>query len=262
MLRQTVSRFDLRQWILAVIPIVFSAVVPLGHAEIILDDFDNPFEIPLPGMQNKPYIMQFDIGPLSAERWNDVNVSSGGQATGSVNANLSFPSAMAIEITEIDNHPIGGPPAIGINSLYFFDEMDITEAGRNDRVMVDFAFLRSAIPMRRVAVFVSDATQPGVSFVAESFDVLPNEGPFTLEFPFSSFGIRGGGASRPEYERAIAFSLTISPTRFDDVEEIDFSAAVRRIRFGRAVPEPITGISIWLGVFGFNWIMARKRSLL
>jgi hypothetical protein len=121
-------------------------------------------------------------------------------------------------------------------------------------VIVDFAFLRSVIPLRRVTVFIQDATQPGVSFGTALIDIQPREGPFTLEFPFASFGVRGGGPGTPDLRRSIRFSLGISPTRFDDVEEINFSTAIERLRFGRAVPEPLTSILVCSGIFGLIWI--------
>jgi len=83
--------------------------------------------------------------------------------------------------------------------------------------------------------------------------------PFTLEFPFDSFGIRGGGAGRIEFQRVYHVSLGISPTRFDDIDLINFSAAVERIRFTSAIPEPVTSVLICAAILGAVELRARKR---
>jgi hypothetical protein len=75
-----------------------------------------------------------------------VNASSGSQPDGGADANLSMPSRFTATIDRVNKHPLIGAPAIGFNILYFFDEMDVTQGGANDRVIVDFAYFSVGNP--------------------------------------------------------------------------------------------------------------------
>ena len=231
-----------------------------AFAEIIVDDFDDPFELVLPDMDGE-YLVQTGIGPLDAERWSQLNASSGSRPIGRADANITQSSALTFELDRINPHPIGGPPAIAINLLYSFDETDITQSGINDRIAVDFAYLRSAIPLAQVTVFVQDASQPGTSYGLQLFDIPQQEGPFSLEFPLDSFGIRGGGTGRIDYQRIYRVTLSISPTRFTDIDEIDFSTAVERVRIARAIPEPASAVLACLASVAASWFLIRKGEL-
>lgn len=235
------------------------AILPHARAEIILDDFDDPFtvgEIVMPEM-NRQYTIETDIGPLAAERWSQVNASSASQPTGRADINISRLSALSVEIGEVNPHPTG-PPAIGINVLYDFDEIDLTQGGKNDRVVVDFANFRSAIPLAGVDVFIGDAQS---NYVSRLFDISTQDGPFSLEFPFDSFGVRGGGAGNLNPTRAQGLSFTISPTFFTDIDLIDFSIVVERIRITHAIPEPRTVVLVYFAVCAAVLFLVRERSV-
>jgi hypothetical protein len=234
--------------------------VPIeAAAEIILDDFDESFEIVLPDMEDE-FVVQAGVGTLSAERRSQFNASSGSQPTGGIDADLSQISSLTFEIVRLNPHPLGGAPAIALNLSYQFVETDITQSGRNDRVVVDFTYLRSAIPMARVDVFIQDASQPGISYVSQHFSIPTGEDAFSLEFPFNSFGVRGGGSGMIDYQQVYHVSLSVSPTRFTDIDQIDFSTAVERIRFTNAVPEPPADLIVCLAVTsGILFYFRRRR---
>jgi hypothetical protein len=237
---------------------MYFAIAP-ANAEIILDDFDDPLEIRLPEMQNRPYVKQPGIGPLKAERWSDVKAFSV-RPTGRLDAGISRQSALTFEFNNVvrtDNLS----PIVAATHLYMFNEIDITEGGLNDRFVVDFAYLRSTIPMANVTVFVQDASQPGISYGKQIFEIPPNDGPFSLEFPFNSFGIRGGGGGDIDYRRLNNLDVNITPIFFDDINEFSFSTAIERIRFARAVPEPSTLVLVSIGTLGMISLLTQRRRM-
>ncbi len=237
-----------------------SAVLLLtgAKAEIIIDDFDESFEIAMPDMEGQ-YVIQSNIGPLDAERWSQVNSTSASEPTGRADANLTHASAMTFQLDRLNPHPIGGPPSVSANLVYYFNEIDITENGFNDRIVVDFEFLKSAIPMAQVTVFAYDETQPGISYGLQLFNVMQREGSFSLEFPFALFAARGGGSPRIDFQRIYRLSVHLSPTHFNDIDQINFLTVVKRVRITSAVPEPNTRFFIMFSVYGFACFSARKR---
>lgn len=235
-----------------------SASILCAHGEFVLDDFDDPFEIIMPDMDDQ-YVMQSDIGPLEADRWSSVVATSGSKPTGRVDSDVSMDSALTAEFGMVNPHPIGGPPAIGINLLYFIDEIDLTENGLNDCIAVDFAFLRSAIPLARVDVFVEDVSDPRGSYVSQLFDIPQQDEPFVLEFPFNSFSPRGGGAGEIDFRHVHEVTLSISPVRFTDIDNLGFSAGVDRLRVTRSIPEPSTAPLICIATVSFSYLRRMEK---
>lgn len=251
-------RFWIAEFACGTLLLLFAA--PVARAEIILDEFEEPLQLVLPDNANATYLMQSEIGPLKAERWSDVVATSGARPSGFVEAALFEPSALTIRIDRLNPHPLGGFPAVGINLLYYFNEMDITQGGANDSFVLEFAYLRSAIPLARVDVFVLDASQRGISYGMQRFNIPLSEEPFALDFPFVLFGGRGGGAERVDFHRAYAFYLTITPVYFTAVDPINFSSAIERIRFAHSVPEPGPNVLICsLVVVAFGYPVRKRR---
>jgi hypothetical protein len=259
MLRNNIPRFELRCWTAAgVLSFCLTCVVTSSSAlgEIVLDEFDDPFQIVLPDM-NREYQSQLDVGPLHARRAVNGDACCGAKSTGWIDANLTVPSALYSAIDRVNPDPaVSLTAAIGINLLYFFDTTDVTQAGVNDRVVLDFAFLSSAIPLARVDVFMQDRV---TNYVSQQFNISPQEAAFSLEFPFNTFAPRGGGAGSLDPTHVHTLYLTLIPVHFTTVDPLNFSAALERIRITSAIPEPdaaaLVAISVVIGV----WWSARKR---
>lgn len=208
-----------------------------ARAEIVLDEFDNAFEIKLPDM-NGQYQTQSNIGPLAAQRSALGNACCGSRPTGLIDANSTVPSALFSSIDRVNADPVFGAPAIGVNILYFFNTLDVTQGGTNDRVTLDLAYLRSAIPMARVTVAMQDATD---NYVSQQTNIAVRQVAFSLDFLFSSFTPRGGGIAEIDATHVHTLYLTLTPVYFTQIDPLNFSTAVERIRFTNGVPEPATG---------------------
>ena len=217
-------------------------------AEIILDDFDEPFEIvlPHPGFFNPAPVVQFGVGPLGVERHSAVNTLSSGP-TGRLDANISRASALTFALDRL-NPTSAEAPVVALSLRYFFDEMDVTQGGANDRIAVDFSHLRSAIPLAHAYVFVEGR---GIGHGGVLSSVPPSDEPFTLEFPFD--------ATQFDAIHVSDVIVNISPVYFSGPDEIHFSAAVERIRFTSAIPEPATSVLVVFCTFPVMWSLARKR---
>lgn len=238
---------------------VGALLVPVAaDAEIILDDFDEAFEIILPEGANRPHIVQQGVGPLGAKRWSGI-VAITSRPTGRVDAELLRPSFLNIEIDRLNPTIEGSLANIGLNLLYEFDEIDVTQGGINDRVAIDFAFLRSAVPLSQIRVSLRDLNEPeifprGIGL----YDIPVNDQPFTIEFPLVAFYRLGAVRREIDFQRVIGLSLHISPNRFIDLDAINLSAAVERIRFTHAVPEPEWGALACVCVFSVTCRMTRR----
>lgn len=226
-----------------------------ARAEIILDGFDEAFEIVLPEMEGD-FITQFSVGALEAERRSQVSASSGSEPTGRADANLTQPSVLNFALNRLNPHPVGGLPVVALSLSYYFEEVDITQGGINDRVSIDFASVASARPLARIDVFVQDASQPGISYVSQLFDIPSQDEPFSLQFPLDSFSVRGGGGGRIDFQRVYWTLVTTYPVYFSGPNEINFSTAVDSIRFTSTVPEPRSGLAFlavtWAILFCFR----------
>lgn len=234
---------------------VLLAPIPAA-AEIILDDFDEPFEIILPqtGTGGDTPIIQSDVGPLGIERRSSlVNILS--KPTGRLDANISRSSTLTFSLDRL-NPTSAAAPIDALNLNYFFDEMDVTQNGANDRVIVDFLHLRSAIPLARVDVFMHDSQS---NFVSQHFDISPQDGMFELEFPFDSFSERGGGGGQIDPTRIHSLYFSIIPVYFTNINEIDFSTVVERIRFTGAIPEPATDTLAYFAIVATSSVLTRRR---
>ena len=151
-------------------------------------------------------------------------------------------SALAVTIDRIHPDPTTGTGGVGINALYFFDPVDVTQGGANDRVVLDFAYLRSLIPLREVDVFMQDDAD---NYVSQQFGIAPKDGPFELQFAFDTFAPRGGGPGGFDPTHVHRLDFALIPAFFTPIDQIDFSTAIERVRFASAVPEPTTfGVGI------------------
>jgi hypothetical protein len=241
-----------------VISIVFgtAAVAQASQvlSEFILDDFDDPFKISLPQSGTSSTVTQFNVGPLQAERQTSfINIL--GRPIGQVDANTSRSSGLVLALDRL-NPTTTDAPLVALNVNYFFEEIDATQGGANDRVVLDFAFLHSAVPLARVDVFMHDRQ---TNYVSQQFTVSTRATPFTLEFPFNSFSERGGGGTQFDPRHIHSLYFSIIPVYLTPIDEIDFSTVVNRIRLAVAVPEPSTSILVVCFVFPLMWSEARNR---
>jgi hypothetical protein len=142
---------------------------------------------------------------------------------------------MTVAINRANPDPTYGSVGIGVNLSYFFNTTDVTQRDVNDRVVVDFDFLRSATSLARVDAFMQDEVD---DYVSQQFSIAPNNGPFSLEFPFSTFTPRGGGLAQIDLHHIHTMYLSIQPNFINPIDPVNFSSAVERIRFTNGVPEP------------------------
>ena len=230
-------------------------------AEIILDDFDEPFDFTLPEDLKFDYLVQPGVGPLNAERQTHV-VATYSTPTGRADANFSRASSLTFDVDRLNPTTHDNLILVEAHSWYYFDEIDATQLGLNDRVVIDFGYLRSALPLARVDVFINDRSQSGDTKVSQLFDIAPQDEPFRLEFPFDSFGSRGGGASNLNFRRVFRVGVSIYPVwtfSFSGPNDIGFSTAVERIRFTIAIPEPATSVLGGICAISATLSLSRRR---
>jgi hypothetical protein len=244
-----------RVLIVAVFILCTSTALPEVRAEIVLDEFVDPVQIALPEMSAQ-YQIQHNIGPLGADRWVDGEACCFAKPAGHIDVNTSFPSGLYTEISSINPDPTAQYAAIGVNVLYYFNTVDATQGAVNDRVVVDFAYLRSTVPVYRITIAIQDQTD---NYVSQIFNVAPQDREFSLEFPFRSFSVRGGGAGSLDPQHVRTLYLSFAPLYYNAVDPFNFSAAIERIRLTSAIPEPdaqsIIAIAVVIGI----WWTNRKR---
>jgi hypothetical protein len=213
------------------------------RADVVLDDFDQPFMLRLPQDISSGYnLQQSNIGPLNAQRQTRVGAST--SPSGQVDSNLSIVSGLNFSVSRLNlvNGSGQGLTYVALDLQYVIGDADVSQGSQNDRLSIDFSYLYSALPLTRADVFIFDSTHPSLTYVSELYGTMPQDTPFSLQFPFSSFGDRGGGGASPldshHLNRVLisiyAADTSISPT----VDQINFSAAIDKIRFTNAVPEP------------------------
>jgi hypothetical protein len=234
--------------ILAASFFTFSGQAP---AEIIIDDFDDPFEIALPPTSADTRVVQSNIGPLGVERHSSL-VSILARPAGRLDATISVASGLTFAVDQL-NRSGSRAPVVSLNLSYYFPEIDITQGGVNDRVLVDFVQLQSTLPLARVSAFMHD---PQTNFASQQFGIVSSGGRFTLAFPFDEFTERGGGNSQLDVTRIHSLYVSFTPVYFADVEQFSSLLVVDRIRFASEVPEPraivLSALGALIGIFRFR----------
>jgi hypothetical protein len=240
---------------------VFVFAETRARAEIVLDDFDVPFQLSFPQDTGSAHaVHQSGIGLLAASRTSQLVVPFTVAPTGSADANLSRPSFMTFRIDDL-NHT-GDPVYVELEMLYAMSAANVSQGGANDRVILDFSSLQSAIgSVAKIDVSFKNASQ--IIYNSELSGIPPHTSAFTLEFPFSSFATRGGVADPSEFTHLNNLSVDIYPIRTDGFaytgpDSIFFSTALDRIRFGASVPEPTTSTFIYAAFVGGCFIQAWK----
>jgi len=247
---------------LAILGAFFFAIPRGVHPAIILDDFNEPFELLLPRDLSSGFnLSQTGVGPLNAKRLTQV-IAILAQPTGKLDANITQASALTFTVEQLNRTYTDGP-GVSANLIYRVNPTDITQAGVNDRVLVDFSSLRSAVPLAGCSVFLQDENQPGNSYVSQLFAIPSSDSPFTLEFPYASFRERGGGAGRNNFQEVYSIQLSVFPTAllvpYSGPDKIAFSAIIERIRLGNATPEPSTALLACSFACGGTLFLTRKR---
>jgi hypothetical protein len=204
--------------------------------EIIIDDFDDPIQIPLPELENQLVITD-EVGPLNAERGIDVS-SSQTDPLGRLDVSISRASNLT---ARIDGQNLDHPqnlPILSFGAGYRFDApVDLTEGGVNDAMFVDMTIFEGSGFPPALSVLVRDANDLFAAIVPG--DGLPSASPYTITLPFSSFGFRGGGGvGLADFSTVTLFELRVRLLQGGRDPEVKRLVQVDRIRVGRFVPEP------------------------
>jgi hypothetical protein len=215
-----------------------------AQADIVVDDFDVPFSYDLPAMANQPHLNQPDIGQLNATRASRV-VAQFSNPTGLVDADISQASLLTLQVNQLNPTSSENRPIVGLVLQYSFSSIDITQGGANDRIVIDFAFLQSSIPLARLDAFVNGR---GIGHGGHVLVIPASDGPFSLSLPFDP--------TLFDNELANGLSLFIAPAYSTSEDILNFSAGIQRVRFASQIPEP-TCASIF--TIGFTLAILFKR---
>jgi hypothetical protein len=215
-------------------------------AELIIDDFDVQFQAPLPDSVNQGYVVQHRVGALTADRTWYISASSS-SPTGQIDSDISRSSSLNIQIDRFHTTP-GSAASVDLGIDYSFVPTDITAGGVNDRIVLDFAFLQSAAPLARVYLFINGR---GVGHGGALLNIPTSSTPFSIEFPFD--------ATKFDAAHASDVLVNISPAYFSGPDQINFSAAIDRIRITSAVPEPDGLLLVAAGTVGLLCLQHSRR---
>jgi hypothetical protein len=239
---------------LAIAPMVVASLALVSGpavAELILDEFTDPVTLTSPAMANT-WFETMGVGDVDARR--QIRIGYGqAEVTGRFDTDLSWAGQMTAHIEEIqtwDQHF----PISWVQFSYFFEPNDLTQAGRNDAILMDFVSLSGNIQptFLRAFVYTRHATNP-----LYELRLMPeaNASPQTVAFPFKSFRTRDG---KPGLDPATAWIIDFDFFFLGHFGELNWSARLERIRFGSTVvPESSTLVGfLWLSQMLF---VARRR---
>jgi hypothetical protein len=185
------SRLLMRRPLLLV-AILAAALVAMpmeASAEIILDEFDDPMQIILPGMEDIT-AETLGVGGLNAVRLVFVSESQT-DPIGLVDVEATRPSHLT---ARIDGQSLDNPlnlPLLSIGVAYDFPLVtDLTDNGANDHLLIDMTIFQGIGIPGQLSVLIRDDAGIYASNIS-GFSLL-SDLPYTLEIPFSSFGSRGG----------------------------------------------------------------------
>jgi hypothetical protein len=236
-------------------------------AEIIIDDFVDDLHIQLPE-QKLERVSRTNIGDLSVTR---VTRASALQTDpiGFLDVNQTQPSALTVDIP-LTKHT-NTDPAVSIGLIYALapplDGVDLTQAGQNDAVILEFDRLTADVSLYQIYVLATRPTQIGTIHTSSSYlsafrPIPQSSAPFSLVFPFDSFRLaRGGPITDFDFSFISELFVVVELALFDSSlpEVLNFEMALTEVRVGRAIPEPSASISfMYLAVLAVLHFRCRR----
>lgn len=215
--------------------------------EIIVDDFDVGFEIRDPYQDDPPInneIRQTGIGPYGGSRNSRVvNLYADPNRTiVSMDSNVTRPSSLTLSVSDPVEPGVSWDYAGYLITYAWGVQMDITEGGRNNAVLIDIRSITGPSHPAGVTVKIEE----GPPVYARSTEFIPSSGPYTIAIPFSAFTVRGVGTvphQGLDLVRGIQFGFTTSgDLNFPVFDDGDWKMEIDRIRIGYAVPEPFQAL--------------------
>ncbi|MEZ6103806.1 MAG: hypothetical protein R3E01_33080 [Pirellulaceae bacterium] len=228
-------------------------------AEFVWDEFDQTQEFRcgrsgplLCGVDYAPW--QATFSPVPGER--RLAISALYYRSGSIDANLSAPSALTMHIDEAGEDDL----LPNLEITYRFEEgmsIDLTEGGHSDSLFLDFASISGTAQPLYLRVFYGGTANGRPSGRYAAFANLPAEsGPFTLRVPLSD--IRSPAGEPPDLTRMTNLQFKVI---FADPEVgSSWRATLDRVRVGSSVPEPRANV-LFLTMLAIT-VMHTRSSLL
>jgi len=214
-------------------------LVSAAQADIIIDDFDDTAIVSGPIDPNEGDNTP-DVGVLQLDR--SLAIASLQAVTyAQMDANVSFPSHLTIEVTDIQADTPTSSPLVLLGFNYdFASETDLTQGGRNNALFFDFTSLTGLTPPPIFRIWVFDTTIPGLSYVRFLSPVPTSTEPFTLAIPFDSLRDRGGRGIPATFTHVYEVNLTFFANEFyGSPDELGWRVELDRVRVG-VIPEPTT----------------------
>lgn len=212
--------------------------VSIAHGATILDDFHDPAQVTLPEVENE-LVVTNGVGQLNATR--SIQITSlSTDPIGFSDVNLSKHSTWTTRIDQQTN--MGSNPGLSFFARYDFDQpVDLTEGGQNDAVLIDFRRFvgpSSALGPWFVSVGVLDGNN---TYLANhGGGGILQDSPFTVAFPFTSLGTRGGGGGQADFQQIDRLALTIGLINGNRNPVQGWHVEIDSIRVGRIIAEPST----------------------
>ena len=230
----------------------------LLHAELILDDFDDPAEVVSPAMLDQ-FVQTPGVGDLNARR--SIRIfGSRADPVGRIDIDAQGSSALVAALDELNSHNSPLSTIVSVQARYEFwtlgiplSGQDVSESGRNNAIVFDFRKFSSAITPSFFRVIAEDLTG---SYEALADPPGPSAQPFSVDIPFESFRLRGGGAGLPDFTSIRSLDITMRVVSGAGPLDLAFRMDLDRIRFAR-IPEPAGAALAILGLA----IVARMRHL-
>jgi hypothetical protein len=224
-------------------------------ADIILDEFTDSATARIV-RGSGGFVETLNVGEVNARR--EIRLVGGGtEVVGRFDISVSSSNQMDVQIKEIIRR-ISGLPLSAVQFNYYFEPTDVTEGGKNDALLFDFAELTGAIQPSYLRAIVLDDTHLQRSFLIELSPLIANGSSHTLVAPFSKFTVRSGAPGLPD-------PTTLKTIFFDffflgHEGEVNWGARLERIRFGSSVPEPATFFLLAIGVI-LRWKKSRFAAI-
>jgi hypothetical protein len=217
---------------IVVASLFFFSSTPIG-AEIVIDDFDDPAQIVVPGMQGQ-FVETENVGDFGALRIMRIFALQG-NPSGYLDSGISTPSILTSQITRLGPIPFGETLA-SVQTDYEFQSVDFSQRGLNNAFFFEFAQLTSRLAPSIFSILFRDANDFFLYF--ESPFILKDQ-PFTVVAPFDRFTFRDGQPGIPDYTKieSLSISLRISEIAGGGPDPLNFFMQLDRIRIGR-IPEP------------------------
>jgi hypothetical protein len=120
---------------------------------------------------------------------------------------------------------------------YEFSPTNVTDAGMNNALILDFSSLTGTEPPYFLDAFVTSQTQPNEIFESRLAPIPISLGPSTIALSFSSFHLRASSIGAADFTalRSASFRVYfLAPS-----DDVHWTMQLDRVRFG-SVPEPST----------------------